>query len=185
MFNSPNPVRNDLDKMAKFKYSGRQKQAFSDAQNTESCCAFSAQATFTKVSHVSCWYIQTMGVKLVLKQMSLRKRLAYTPTSVATFNLIYTAFAQKCKVIYELLNSNLRTSSFYATSSILYKRNEILRNNYDRCYIFALPLCFLALFVVAFYLSGFACLRCWVFFMCFSTVRLYMVCICMFFPVFQ
>ncbi|XP_068712977.1 uncharacterized protein [Montipora foliosa] len=64
--------------MARFKYSGR--QAFSDA--------FSAQAArFTKSSNVSCWYIiQPMGVKLFLKQKSLRRRLAFTPTSIATFN---------------------------------------------------------------------------------------------------
>ena len=75
LFNSLNPFRSDLDKMTKFKYSGR--QAFSDAENTESCCVFSAQAArFTKVSNVSCWYIiQTMGMKLVLKQKYLRRRI--------------------------------------------------------------------------------------------------------------
>ena len=86
--NSPNPSRNDLDKMAKFKYSGR--QAYSNAENTESCYAFSAQAArLTKFSNVRCWYIiQTMGVKLVLKQRYLRRTLAFTPTSIATFNPI-------------------------------------------------------------------------------------------------
>ena len=33
-------------------------------------------------------------------------------------------------------------------------------------FFFALPLCFLEFFAVAFYLSGFACLRCWVCLMC-------------------
>ena len=83
--NSPSPFsRNDLDEKAKFKYSG--SQAFSDAENTESCCTFSVR--LIKVSNVSWYIIHTMGVKLVLKQKYLRRRLAFTPTSIATFNPI-------------------------------------------------------------------------------------------------
>ena len=82
--NSRSPFRNDLDEKAKFKYSG--SQAFSDAENTESCCMFSVR--LIKVANESWYIIHTMGVKLVLKQKYLRRRLAFTPASIATFNPI-------------------------------------------------------------------------------------------------
>ena len=60
---------------------------------------------------------------------------------------------------------------------MLYNSKEILRNTYDRCCIFALPLYFLELFAFTFYLSPFACLRCWICLMRLSTFVLYAWCV--------
>ena len=44
------------------------------------------------------------------------------------------------------------SGQFMSHRPVLQKTKDILRNTYDRCYIFELPLCFLQLFAVAFYL---------------------------------
>ena len=81
-----NPVDNDLDKTTMFIHKDRQTS--SNAKNTENSYSFSAQANrLAKASNVSCWHIiLTMEVKLILKEKYLRRRLAFTPTSTATFN---------------------------------------------------------------------------------------------------
>ena len=82
------PVEKNLDKMTMFM--DKDHQTSSHAKNTENSYLFSAQANrLTKASNVSCWYIiQTMEVKLILKEEYLRRRLVFTPTSIATFNPI-------------------------------------------------------------------------------------------------
>ena len=86
--NFTNPVENDLDKTTVFMHKDRQTSC--NAKNTENSYSFSAQANrLAKASSVSCWYIiQTTEVKLILKEKYLRRRLALTPTSIATFNPI-------------------------------------------------------------------------------------------------
>ena len=68
----------------------KDRQTSSNAKNTKNSYSFSAQANrLAKASSVSCWYIiQTMEVKLILKEKYLQRRLAFTPTSIATFNPI-------------------------------------------------------------------------------------------------
>ena len=87
--NFSNPVDNDLDKTTMFMHEDRQTS--SNAKNTENSYSLSAQANrLGKASNMSCWYIiQTMDeVKLILKEKYLRRRLAFTATSIATFNPI-------------------------------------------------------------------------------------------------
>ena len=86
--NFTNPIDNDLDKTTMFIHEDRQTS--SNAKNTENSYSFSAQANrLAKASSLSCWYIiETMEVKLILKEKYLRRRLAFTPTSIATFNPI-------------------------------------------------------------------------------------------------
>ena len=83
-----NPVDNDLDKTTMFMHKDRQTS--SNAKNTKNSYSFSAQANrLAKASNMSCWHIiQTMEVKLILKEKCLRRRLAFIPTSIATFNPI-------------------------------------------------------------------------------------------------
>ena len=66
------------------------RQTSSNAKNTENSYSFSAQANrLAKASSLSCWYIiETMEVKLILKEKYLRRRLAFTHISIATFNPI-------------------------------------------------------------------------------------------------
>ena len=68
----------------------KDRQTSSNANNTKNSYSFSVQANrIAKASSVSCWYIiQTMEVKLILKEKYLQRRLAFTPTSIATFNPI-------------------------------------------------------------------------------------------------
>ena len=68
----------------------KDRQTSSNANNTKNSYSFSAQANrLAKASSLSCWYIiETMEVKLILKEKYLRRRLAFTPTSIATFNPI-------------------------------------------------------------------------------------------------
>ena len=68
----------------------KDRQTSSNANNTKNSYSFSVQANrLAKASSVSCWYIiQTMEVKLILKEKHLQRRLAFTPTSIATFNPI-------------------------------------------------------------------------------------------------
>ena len=66
------------------------RQTSSNAKNTENSYSFSAQANrLAKASSLSCWYIiETMEVKLILKEKYLRRRLAFTHISIATFDPI-------------------------------------------------------------------------------------------------
>ena len=68
----------------------KDRQTSSNANNTKNSYSFSIQANrIAQASSVSCWYIiQTMEVKLILKEKYLQRRLAFTPTSIATFNPI-------------------------------------------------------------------------------------------------
>ena len=86
--NFTNPIDKDLDKTTMFMHEDRQTS--SNAKNTENSYSFSAQANrLAKASSLSCWYIiETMEVKLILKEKYLRRRLAFTNISIATFDPI-------------------------------------------------------------------------------------------------
>ena len=133
--NFTNPVDNGLDKTTMFTHKDRQTS--SNAKNTENSYSFSAQANrLAKASNVSCWYIiQTMEVKLILKEKYLRRRLAFTPTSIATFNpIIY-----HLEMILQPLTRNHAAHCYFGNTTNGSRTRTTMDDDFDPITVFNLP----------------------------------------------
>ena len=135
---SPNftsPVDNDLDKTTMFKHKDRQTSF--NAKNTENSYSFSAQTNrLAKASNVSCWYIiKTMEVKLILKEKYIRRRLAFTPTSVATFNpIIY-----HLELTLQPLTGNNAAHCYFGNTTNGSQTSTTMDDDFDPITVYNLP----------------------------------------------
>ena len=114
-------------------------QTSSNANNTKNSYSFSVQANrLAKASSVSCWYIiQTMEVKLILKEKYLQRRLAFTPTSIATFNpIIY-----HLELLLQPLTGNHVTHCYFGNTKNGSRASTTLAmdDNFDPITVFNLP----------------------------------------------
>ena len=115
------------------------RQTSSNANNTKNSYSFSVQANrLAKASSVSCWYIiQTMEVKLILKEKYLQRRLAFTPTSIATFNpIIY-----HLELLLQPLTGNHVTHCYFGNTKNGSRASTTLAINddFDPITVFNLP----------------------------------------------
>ena len=133
--NFTNPVDNDLDKTTMFMHNYRQTS--SNAKNTENSYSFSAQANrLTKASNVSCWYIiQTMELKLILKEKYLRSTLASTPTSIAKLNpIIY-----HLELTLQPLTANHAAHCYFWNTKNGSRTSTTMDDDFDPITLFNLP----------------------------------------------
>ena len=117
----------------------KDSQTSSNANNTKNSYSFSVQANrLAKASSVSCWYIiQTMEVKLILKEKYLQRRLAFTPTSIATFNpIIY-----HLELLLQPLTGNHVTHCYFGNTKNGSRASTTLAmdDNFDPITVFNLP----------------------------------------------
>ena len=117
----------------------KDRQTSSNANNTKNSYSFSVQANrLAKASSVSCWYIiQTMEVKLILKEKYLQRRLAFTPTSIATFNpIIY-----HLELLLQPLTGNHVTHCYFGNTKNGSRASTTLAmdDNFDPITVFNLP----------------------------------------------
>ena len=117
----------------------KDSQTSSNANNTKNSYSFSVQANrLAKASSVSCWYIiQTMEVKLILKEKYLQRRLAFTPTSIATFNpIIY-----HLELSLQPLTGNHVTHCYFGNTKNGSRASTTLAmdDNFDPITVFNLP----------------------------------------------
>ena len=117
----------------------KDRQTSSNANNTKNSYSFSVQANrLAKASSVSCWYIiQTMEVKLILKEKYLQMRLAFTPTSIATFNpIIY-----QLELLLQPLTGNHVTHCYFGNTKNGSRASTTLAmdDNFDPITVFNLP----------------------------------------------
>ena len=117
----------------------KDRQTSSNANNTKNSYSFSVQANrLAKASSVSCWYIiQTMEVKLILKEKYLQRRLAFTPTSIATFNpIIY-----HLELLLQPLTGNHITHCYFGNTKNGSRASTTLAmdDNFDPITVFNLP----------------------------------------------
>ena len=117
----------------------KDRQTSSNANNTKNSYSFSVQANrLAKASSVSCWYIiQTMEVKLILKDKYLQRRLAFTPTSIATFNpIIY-----HLELLLQPLTGNHVTHCYFGNTKNGSRASTTLAmdDNFDPITVFNLP----------------------------------------------
>ena len=115
----------------------KDRQTSSNAKNTENKYSFSAQAKrLAKASNVSCWYIiQTMEVKLILKEKYLRRRLAFTPTSIATFNpIIY-----HLELTLQPLTGNHAAHCYFGNTTNGSRTSTTMDDDFDPITVFNLP----------------------------------------------
>ena len=117
----------------------KDRQTSSNANNTKNSYSFSVQANrLAKTSSVSCWYIiQTMEVKLILKDKYLQRRLAFTPTSIATFNpIIY-----HLELLLQPLTGNHVTHCYFGNTKNGSRASTTLAmdDNFDPITVFNLP----------------------------------------------
>ena len=115
----------------------KDRQTSSNARNTENSYLFSAQANrLAKASNVSCWYIiQTMEVKLTLKEKYLRRRLAFTPTSIATFNpIIY-----HLELALQPLTGNHAAHCYFGNATNGSRTSTTMDDDFDPFTVFNLP----------------------------------------------
>ena len=117
----------------------KDRQTSSNANNTKNSYSFSVPANrLAKASSVSCWYIiQTMEVKLILKEKYLQRRLAFTPTSIATFNpIIY-----HLELLLQPLTGNHVTHCYFGNTKNGSRASTTLAmdDNFDPITVFNLP----------------------------------------------
>ena len=117
----------------------KDRQTSSNANNTKNSYSFSVQANrLAKASSVSCWYIiQTVEVKLILKEKYLQRRLAFTPTSIATFNpIIY-----HLELLLQPLTGNHVTHCYFGNTKNGSRASTTLAmdDNFDPITVFNLP----------------------------------------------
>ena len=117
----------------------KDSQTSSNANNTKNSYSFSVQANrLAKASSVSCWYIiQTMEVKLILKEKYLQRRLAFTPTSIATFNPIIYHLV----LLLQPLTGNHVTHCYFGNTKNGSRASTTLAmdDNFDPITVFNLP----------------------------------------------
>ena len=112
-------------------------QTSSNAKNTENSYSFSAQANrLARASTVSFWHIiQTMEVKLILKEKYLRWRLALTPTSIATFNpIIY-----HLELTLQPLTGNQAAHCYFGNTKDGSRTSTTMDDDFDPITVFNLP----------------------------------------------